>query len=194
MEYLLCNLFYLQGLIKKIQDLDSYSFQPRISARYLLSEDWSIKASYAKMQQNIHLLSNSSVGFPSDLWLPAIDSVPPQSSRQIAGSINTTLKDGHYELSLEGYYKTMSNLITYKAGYSNLQNTDSCDNAIETGGSGESYGLELFLQKKTGRTTGWIGYTLSWTNRQFDNINFGEWYPYKYDRRHDLSVILSHRI
>ena len=68
------------------------------------------------------------------------------------------------------------------------------ENSIETGGKGESYGLELFLQKKTGRTTGWIGYTLSWTNRQFENINFGEWYPYKYDRRHDFAIVLSHKI
>ena len=174
--------------------LDKFTIQPRISARYLIDENWSIKLSYAEMKQNIHLLSNSSVGFPSDLWVPAIDSVPSQSSQQIAGSINTTLADGIYELSLEGYYKKMSNLITYKAGYSNLQSTESWDNAIETGGRGESYGLEFFLQKKTGRMTGWIGYTLSWANRQFDNINFGEWYPYKYDRRHDISIVLSYEI
>jgi len=182
------------GLHGGYYSLDKFSIQPRISTRYLINENWSMKLSYAEMKQNIHLLSNSSVGFPSDLWVPAIDSVPPQSSQQIAGSINTTLKDGQYELSLEGYYKKMSNLITYKAGYSNLQNTESWDNAIETGGQGESYGLELFLQKKSGRTTGWIGYTLSWTNRQFDNINFGEWYPYKYDRRHDISIVFSHKI
>ena len=182
------------GMHAGYYSLDKFNIQPRISARYLLDENWSMKLSYSEMRQNIHLLSNSSVGFPSDLWVPAIDSVPSQSSKQIAGSINTTLKDGQYELSLEGYYKTMNNLIAYKAGYSNLQNTESWENAIETGGKGESYGLELFLQKKTGRTTGWIGYTLSWTNRQFDNINFGEWYPYKYDRRHDLSIVFSHKI
>ncbi len=182
------------GLHCGYYSLDQINIQPRISARYLLNENWSTKISYASMQQNIHLLSNSSVGFPSDLWVPAIDSVPSQSSKQLAASINTTLKDGIYELSLEGYYKTMANLITYKAGYSNLQSTESWENAIETNGEGKSYGLELFLQKKTGKTTGWIGYTLSWTNRRFDNINFGEWYPYKYDRRHDISVVLSHKI
>ena len=182
------------GMHAGYYSLDKFNIQPRISARYLLDENWSMKLSYSEMRQNIHLLSHSSVGFPSDLWVPAIDSVPSQSSKQIAGSINTTLKDRQYELSLEGYYKTMNNLIAYKAGYSNLQNTESWENAIETGGKGESYGLELFLQKKTGRTTGWIGYTLSWTNRQFDNINFGEWYPYKYDRRHDLSIVFAHKI
>ena len=175
------------------RDKNNFSFQPRVSARYLLNEDWSIKASYAKMQQNIHLLSNSSVGFPSDIWVPAIDSVPSQTSQQWAGSVATQLYNGEYELSLEGYYKTMNDLITYKAGYSNLESTEAWENAVETGGEGKSYGTELFLQKKKGKTTGWIGYTLSWSNRRFDNINFGEWYPYKYDRRHDFSLVMSHK-
>ena len=183
-----------ESLSSKMVNIDNYNFQPRISARYLLNEDWSVKASYAEMQQNIHLLSNSSVGLPSDIWVPAIDSVPSQNSRQLAASITTQLKNGMYELTLEGYYKTMTDLITYKAGYSNLSSTESWENAIETGGVGESYGLELFVQKKKGATTGWIGYTLSWTNRQFENINFGEWYAYKYDRRHDFSIVLSHKL
>jgi hypothetical protein len=87
----------------------------------------------------------------------------------------------------------MNDLITYKAGYSNLESTEAWENAVETGGEGKSYGAELFLQKKKGKTTGWIGYTLSWSNRRFDNINFGEWYPYKYDRRHDFSLVISHK-
>ena len=145
------------------------------------------------MRQNIHLLSNSSVGFPSDLWLPAVDAAPSQNSEQIAASINTELLNGEIEVSLEGYYKTMNNLITYEAGYSNLQSTESWENSIETGGEGESYGLELFIQKQKGKTTGWIGYTLSWSNRKFDNINQGNWYPYKYDRRNDLSIVLNHK-
>ena len=172
---------------------DNYSIQPRISARYLLNDEWSVKASYSEMKQNIHLLSNSSVGLPSDLWVPAIDSVPSQTSKQWAANVSTELYAGTYELSIEGYYKTMSNLITYKEGYSNLSSTESWENSVETGGEGESYGGELFLQKKKGNTTGWIGYTLSWTNRRFDNISFGEWYPYKYDRRHDFSLVLSHK-
>ena len=145
------------------------------------------------MKQNIHLLSNSSVGLPSDLWVPALDSVPSQTSKQWAANVSTELYGGTYEFSVEGYYKTMSNLITYKEGYSNLSSTESWENSVETGGEGESYGGELFLQKKKGNTTGWIGYTLSWTNRRFDNISFGDWYPYKYDRRHDFSLVLSHK-
>jgi hypothetical protein len=181
------------GLADKISDKNNLSLQPRVSARYLLNENWSLKGSYAKMEQNIHLLSNSSVGFPSDIWVPATESVPSQKSEQWAASVSTLLFQGAYELSLEGYYKTMSNLITYKAGYSNLESTESWENAVETGGEGEAYGMELFLQKKKGKTTGWIGYTLSWANRRFDNINFGEWYSYKYDRRHDFSLVISHK-
>jgi len=180
-------------LADKIRDISSYSFQPRISARYLINDDWSIKASYAEMQQNIHLLSNSSVGFPSDIWVPAIEDISPQRSKQWAANVTTHLYNKAYELSLEGYYKTMSNLITYKAGYSTLSSTEAWEDAVEVEGEGESYGLEFFLQKKKGSTTGWIGYTLSWTNRRFDNINFGEWFPYKYDRRHDISFVLSHK-
>tara|TARA_B100000401_G_C52813992_1_gene725702 strand:- start:6398 stop:8803 length:2406 start_codon:yes stop_codon:yes gene_type:complete len=177
----------------KIKNQNNYSFQPRLSLRYLLNEDLSLKASYAKMQQNIHLLTNSSVGLPSDKWVPAIDSVPSQISEQWAANISTEIYSGKYELSLEGYYKKMYNLITYKAGYSTLESTDAWEDAIETDGEGESYGLELFLQRKKGKTTGWIGYTLSWSNRKFDNLNFGEWYPYKYDRRHDFSFVGSHK-
>lgn len=172
---------------------NNISFQPRASLRYLLNDKWSIKGSYAEMTQNIHLLSNSSIGFPSDIWVPATDTVPSQTSKQWAGNISTEFGNGEYELSLEGYYKTMSNLITYKAGYSNLSSTESWENSVETGGIGESYGVELFIQKKKGKNTGWIGYTLSWTNRKFDNINFGEWYPYKFDRRHDFSLVFSHK-
>jgi hypothetical protein len=181
------------SLMDKLSDKANFSLQPRLSARYLLNDNWSVKASYAKMQQNIHLLSNSSVGFPSDIWVPAIDSVPSQTSEQWAANITTQFFNGQFELSLEGYYKTMKDLISYKAGYSNLESTEAWQNAVETRGDGESYGAELFLQKKKGKTTGWIGYTLSYTNRRFDNINFGEWFPYKYDRRHDFSLVISHK-
>lgn len=181
------------SLFTKINDKNNYSFQPRISARYLLTDDWSVKLSYAQMQQNIHLLSNSSVGFPSDIWVPAIEEVPSQSSSQLAGGVTTQFNNGQFEFSIEGYYKTMEDLIAYKAGYSNLSSTESWVNAIETGGEGKSYGAEVFLQRKKGKTTGWIGYTLSWTKRSFENINFGEWYSYKFDRRHDFSFVLSHK-
>ena len=167
------------------------SLQPRFSARYLIDENWSLKISYAEMQQNIHLLTNSNAGLPTDIWVPSTNQVKPQESSQIAAALTRTLDDGVYEISLEAYYKTIDNLITYKEGASFMSFRD-WQETIETNGEGTSYGVELFLQKKKGKTSGWIGYTLSWTNRRFDHINFGDWYSYKYDRRHDISVVLSH--
>ena len=183
--------FGLHAGLFSIRGNNYFKLQPRFSGRYMLDDKWSIKCSYAEMQQNLHLLTNSSVGLPTDIWVPSTDSVPPQQSRQIAMSINTNFFNGMLEASLEGYYKTMNDLISYKEGSSFFDAT-GWESSIETGGKGRSYGLELFLQKNNGNTTGWIGYTLSWSDRKFNNINFGEWYSYKYDRRHDLSLVVSH--
>ena len=171
------------------------SLQPRVSTRYLLPSDWAVKASYALMRQYIHLLSNSTVGLPTDLWLPATERVRPQWSRQFGVGLARQFKD-QYEFSLEGYYKTMTNLIEYREGASFLvgfgENEDWQDK-VEIG-RGWSYGTELFVQKKRGRTTGWIGYTLSWTKRRFDRLNQGRAFPYRYDRRHDLALVLTHQL
>ena len=181
----------LHASLFKVGDKNYTSLQPRFSARYLIDENWSAKISYAEMQQNIHLLTNSNAGLPTDIWVPSTDLVKPQESSQIAAALTRTLDDGVYEISLEAYYKTMDNLITYKEG-SSFMSFNDWQQTIETEGEGTSYGMELFIQKKKGKTSGWIGYTLSWTNRRFDQINFGDWYSYKYDRRHDISVVLSH--
>ena len=181
----------LHASLFKVGNKNYTSLQPRFSARYLIDENWSAKISYAEMQQNIHLLTNSNAGLPTDIWVPSTDLVKPQESSQIAAALTRTLDDGVYEISLEAYYKTMDNLITYKEG-SSFMSFNDWQQTIETEGEGTSYGMELFIQKKKGKTSGWIGYTLSWTNRRFDQINFGDWYSYKYDRRHDISVVLSH--
>ena len=113
-------------------------------------------------------------------------------TKQLACSVNHNFKNGLFEISLEGYYKSMDNLISLKPGTDIIDFQDWRDK-IEIAGQGRSYGIELFLQKKKGKTTGWFGYTLAFSERQFDNINFGKWYPYKYDRRHDISVVASHK-
>lgn len=166
------------------------SLQPRASARYLLTEFLSVKASYAQMQQYIHLLTNASIGLPTDLWVPSTDIVKPEDSRQVAAGVAYTFLK-KYELSVEGYYKTMTNLIEYKEGAGFFTTGASWEDQI-TFGDGWSYGGEIFLQKKVGKTTGWVGYTLSWTTRQFEDLNFGEAFPYRYDRRHDLSIVMTH--
>ena len=144
------------------------------------------------MAQFIHLLTNGTIGLPTDLWVPSTDQVKPQNSRQFAIGLAQTVKQ-KFEVSLEGYYKTMQNLIEYKEGASFFSVDKNWDEQIEFG-QGNSYGAELLVQKKEGKTTGWIGYTLSWTNRQFDNLNFGKTYPFKYDRRHDISFVLVHQL
>lgn len=171
----------------RVRDETFTSVQPRVALRYLLTDRLSVKGSYAQMAQFIHLLTNSSVGLPTDLWVPATDRVAPMQSRQGAlGAAYTHGKD--YEVSLEGYYKTMENVIEYKEGASFLDGSStSWEDKVEVG-RGWSYGGELFIQKKVGRFSGMLGYTLSWTTRQFDNLNDGNAFPYRYDRRHDFKV------
>ncbi len=168
------------------------SVQPRIGLRYLLNNDIAIKASFATMTQYINLLTNESLSLPTDLWVPTTGRIKPQRSWQPAIGIATTLWK-EYELSLEGYYKKMKNVVSYKEGVSFLGLENDWQDKV-TQGDGESYGVEFFLQKKEGRTTGWLGYTLSWTWRQFDDINGGKRFPFKYDRRHDVSLVLSHEL
>lgn len=172
-------------------DTTFFSVQPRIAARYLVSDRASIKASYASMMQALHLLTNPTIGLPTDLWVPATKDVPVEYSQQIAIGFAQSI-GSDYELSIEGYYKTMDNLIEYKDGESFQGQDQDWENKVEIG-KGWSYGMEVFFEKKVGKVSGWLGYTLSWTNRQFDNVNFGEIFPYRYDRRHDISVVLTYK-
>ena len=182
----------LHGSVFGVQDTAYWSVQPRLSMRYLISDDWSVKASYANMTQYLHLLTSSNISLPTDLWVPPTKQIGPQRSWQVALGTAYTISEG-LEISAEGYYKEMKDLISYKEGNSFVLLSDSWENAV-TVGDGKSYGAEVFLQKKTGRTTGWLGYTLSKTDRTFKEINNGNTYPYRYDRRHDISLALTHQI
>ncbi|MCX2739597.1 TonB-dependent receptor [Pontibacter anaerobius] len=170
------------------------SLEPRVAARYLLNDRLALKASYAKTSQFIHLLTNSGIGLPTDLWVPATKVVEPQRASQIAIGAAQTILDGQYEVSVEGYYKTMKGIIEYKEG-SNFTTTisNNWENKV-TAGKGWAYGAEIFLQKKVGNTSGWVGYTLSWSNRLFAELNYGARFPYRYDRRHDISAVLFHKL
>ena len=174
-----------------VQGESYHSLQPRFGMNYSLPGGLAFKASYAEMMQFVNLLTNEGIGLPTDLWVPSTANIKPQTSQQIAAGLAKNI--GPYEFSVEGYYKTMDNLVSYKEGASFLfsLDNDTWEDKISQG-SGESYGMELFAQRKSGRTTGWIGYTLSWSYRQFDDINGGERYFFTYDRRHDLSVVASH--
>ncbi|TVP47360.1 MAG: TonB-dependent receptor [Mongoliibacter sp.] len=165
------------------------SLQPRLAARYLLDESTSIKASFVTMAQFIHLLTNAGLGLPTDLWVPATPQIGPQRSMQVAMGAFKTFKG--FELSAEAYYKTMDGLIEYRDGATFLNIDQDWQQKVAVG-EGRSYGVELFAQKKVGKVSGWLGYTWSNTERRFDEINFGDWFPFKYDRRHDISLALTH--
>ncbi|MBN1925207.1 MAG: TonB-dependent receptor, partial [Prolixibacteraceae bacterium] len=173
-----------------VQEVFYPSLQPRASIRFRGGENWSVKASYAMMSQNIHLLSSSTISLPTDLWLPTTRKIKPQISQQYAlgGFFKLPL---NLELSVEGYYKTMTNLIEYKDGASFASSTSGWEQQIELG-RGWSYGGEILIEKKVGKLTGWVGYTLSWSQRQFEKLNFGLPFFARYDRRHDVSVTLTY--
>ena len=171
-----------------------YSLQPRIIGNYAITDNLAFKFSYTKMMQPVHLLSNNDAGLPTDLWVPATKEVKPQQSSLFAlGITGEVLHDHSFEWSIETFYKTMDNLIEFSDGASFFTGTADWKQKIEKDGKGTVYGIELLLQKKKGNTTGWIAYTLSKNVRQFDRLNFGKPYPYKYDRRHDLSITANHK-
>ena len=171
----------------------SFELQPRISARYLITPQFSAKASYSRMAQYLHLLTSTNVGIvlPVEHWLPSTEHLRPQTSHQTAIGFAHHFRDD-YEISLEGYYKTMANVVEYMEG-ANLFNLDEAWEQKIVQGTGRSYGAELFVQKKTGSFTGWAGYTLAWTDRHFEELNGGKRFPYKYDRRHDISIVWMKR-
>lgn len=166
-------------------------FEPRATIRYELSETSSLKAAVTHNLQYIHLVTNAGTTLPTDLWVPSTSIVKPQLSWQYALGYFKNFKDGMFETSVETYYKTMENQIEYREGY-----TPSLKDPEEefVFGKGWSYGAEFFVNKVKGRLTGWVGYTLSWTMRQFKGLNDGMKYPSRNDRRHDLSIVANYEI
>ena len=168
------------------------SAEPRIGMRFLVHKDVAIKASYSYMSQYVHLLSNSNLSLPSDMWVPVTYDVPPMRSMQVAAGISYNIL-GQVELSVEGYYKRSLNLIEYKEGASYVGYSSDWQTKVSIG-NGWSYGVEFLAQRKIGPVTGWIGYTWSRSMRQFDDINYGKPFHAKYDREHDLSITLQYQI
>ena len=173
--------------------------EPRTAIRYKIDDKTSLKASFAQMYQYVHLLSNSGATLPTDIWYPSNEVVRPQRSRQIAAGVSHLLKDNKFLLTAEAYYKTMKNQIDFRDGAQLFLNDNL--NGEFVFGRGRGYGVELYVEKKTGKLTGWIGYTLSWTKRQFADssngnapINFGKPFFPRYDRRHDLSLVLMYNL
>ncbi len=170
------------------------SVQPRLAGRYLLSDRSSIKASYARTVQYIHLLTNSSLGLPTDLWVPSTGKLSPQAATQYSIGYARLLSRLGFDFSLDVYYKSMSNQLEYREGSTFLSDYDTDWQRKVTVGRGESYGAEMMLEKKQGRTRGWLSYTLSWNNRLFADLNQGKPFPYRYDRRHNIALLLTHTL
>jgi hypothetical protein len=174
--------------------------EPRLSVAWRFENDFALKGSYAEMYQYIHLLSNTGIGLPTDLWVPVTDNIKPQRSEQVALGIVKDVEKKKLSFSFEVYYKRMNNVIAYKEGASFIVFNDAASAAQEnweekvTVGKSWSYGGEFLVQKNAGRLTGWIGYTLSWTPMQFDSLNFGKKFYSRYDRRHDFSIVAFYKI
>lgn len=161
--------------------------EPRVSASWNFKKNQSLKISYSKMVQYLHLVSSSSIALPTDLWYPVTDRTRPPVSHQIALAYNYNLEKLKTLITVEAYYKWMRNLIEYREGAVLILNDNYEDELVR--GRGRAYGFEFFAQRQEGRLTGWIGYTLSWSIRQFDGLNRGNAYFAKFDRRHDISVV-----
>jgi len=169
-----------------------HTIEPRLLFNFKISDKISAKASYIIVNQNIHLLTHSTINLPTDFWVPVTEKIKPIFSNQYTiGLVYQPTDD--FEINIEGYYKNMNNLIEYKEGASYIDTSSTWENKIETG-IGKSYGIEFFLNKKIGKINGWISYTLSKTERQFENINFGQPFPFKYDRRHDISIVVTYKL
>ena len=169
-----------------------WSIEPRMSVKLDITPDISAKAAYSRMAQYVHLLSPSSITLPTDLWVPITDKIKPVTSDQTSLGLYWTGLKG-WEFSLEGYLKWMHNILEYRDGTSFFGNSANWQNNVEMG-EGFARGVELFVEKKTGRATGCLGYTLAWSDRRFPNgsINGGEWFPYRYDRRHNVSLVFNY--
>jgi hypothetical protein len=163
------------------------NLEPRLSASYQLNDENSVKFSYNRNTQNIHLLTNSTTSSPTDLYVMSSNNIKPEIADQLSTGWFRNFKDNTYEFSAEVYYKALQNQIDYKDGAQLIANQDV--ESLLTYGSGRAYGLELFLKKKYGRFNGWVGYTLSRTERKFDAINNGDYYPARQDRTHDVSLV-----
>jgi len=163
------------------------NLEPRLSFTYTLNESSSVKASYNRMAQYMHQISNSGSGQPNDIWVPLSNNIKPLIADQLSLGYFKNLMNNDIELSVEGYYKKLQNTVDYEDGADILLNDDLESQLVF--GDGYSYGLEFLLRKNAGRFTGWIGYTLARSANRFDDINNGNYFPIKYDRTHDISIV-----
>lgn len=164
------------------------SVEPRVSAIIYPDKNIELQFSYSRMSQYIHQLSETHISLPTDMWLPSSSYFKPQVSDQF--SVGVKYKPTQmYEFLVEGYYKKMDNILDTKDGAFSLPSSYGWQDKL-TAGCGRSYGLEMLIQKNTGRVTGWLGYGLMWADRKFEEIDKGKWFPAKFDNRHTVKCCI----
>ena len=177
----------------KFESVKNYGgFEPRASLTYLINSSNSVKVSFNRNRQYIHLLSNTTSGTPMDAWVPSSTIIEPEIANQYAIGYFKNFSDNKFESSVEIYYKDLKNQVDYKNG-ANLMLNPYVESQLVFG-IGRACGLEFFLKKRMGKFTGWISYTLSKTEKQFDDIDQGKWFPARYDRVHDISIVAMYKI
>lgn len=169
-----------------------YNLEPRFQFNILLNEKSSIKGGYARNTQHMHLLSNSTSSTPTDQWIGNSYNIKPEISDQISLGYFRNFKDNKYQCSIETYYKNLQNQVDYKNG-ADINSAPDIESELLYG-KGRAYGVEFLIKKTQGKFTGWIGYTLSKTERKIDGINDNNWYNAKQDRTHDLSVVAMYEL
>ncbi|MBO9620581.1 MAG: TonB-dependent receptor, partial [Niabella sp.] len=178
---------------KKGDVVENYlNLEPRLAAGLKLSPTASIKISYARNAQNMHLISNSATNVPTDKWIASTNNIKPELADIYSVGWYKNLNNNVYELTVESYYKWLQNQIDYRTGADVYTN-----NAIESQlltGIGRAYGVEFLVKKKQGKLTGWLGYTLSKSERKINGINDGEWYNARQDRTHDIAVVANYQV
>lgn len=170
-----------------------FNLEPRVAASYAFNPRTSVKASYARNVQNLHLVSNSTSSNPTDKWIANTNVIKPEISDQVSAGYYQDLFNGKLELTIETYYKWMQNQIDYRDGANIFENNDAIESQLLFG-RGRAYGIEWLLKKKAGKFTGWLSYTLSKTERQIDGINENQWYNARQDRTHDIAIVGSYQL
>ena len=169
-----------------------WGIEPRFSATYLLNKSSSIKASYNRTYQYLHQLSNTTSGTPTDMWIPSTPNVKPEYGDQVAIGYFRNFANNKWEMSVEGFYRKLYDQVDYENGAQTFFNPDI--EAEIVNGEGRAYGAEFLLRKRTGKLTGWIGYTLLNSERRFDDIDNGEWFSARQDRTHDLEMVATYQL
>ncbi|MDQ3110569.1 MAG: TonB-dependent receptor [Bacteroidota bacterium] len=169
-----------------------FQLEPRISAGFIINAKSSVKISYARNAQNLHLLSNSTSSSPTDLWVMSSANIKPELANQYAVGYYRNFRDNTIEFSTEIYYKSLQNQIDYRNG-ANTQANELIEGELLFG-SGRAYGVEVFVKKHYGKLTGWVSYTLSRSERRIEAINDNSWYPVRQDRTHDISIVAMYEL